>query len=219
MDDLEEKLQKELSQSFYGSPNPVKVFNFHRSLLEDFKHKDCAYRYLEYFLRDIPGNLGIYLRYHYLGKYFQSLGSNVALWPGIRIKHPNKMNVGNNTQLGYDSMYQALAGIKIGDNTLIGPGVKIWTVSHLYSKKEELIINQGYSCNSVEIGSDCWIASNSFIKLGTVIPNGCVVAAHSVVSGSKFKPYSVIMGNPAKVIGDRDKLGLFSEPRREPKNV
>lgn len=52
------------------------------------------------------------------------------------------------------------------------------------------------------IGNDVWFGRNCTILPGTRIGDGCIVAAHAVVSG-EFPPYSLIGGNPARLIRKR----------------
>ena len=51
----------------------------------------------------------------------------------------------------------------------------------------------------VVIGHDVWIASNVTIMGGVKIGNGAVIGANSVVA-KDVPPYSVVVGNPARVI-------------------
>lgn len=49
------------------------------------------------------------------------------------------------------------------------------------------------------IGHDVWIAQNCIIKQGVKIGNGAVVGMGSIVT-KDVKPYSIVVGNPAKLI-------------------
>ncbi len=65
----------------------------------------------------------------------------------------------------------------------------------------------------IVIMNDCWIGSDVTILGGVTVGNGAVVAAGSVVT-KDVMPYSIVAGNPAKVIGYR-----FNESQIEKLNV
>jgi virginiamycin A acetyltransferase len=52
------------------------------------------------------------------------------------------------------------------------------------------------------IGNDVWIGENSTILPGVKIGDGVIIGAKSVV-GRNVEPYSIIVGNPAKIIRKR----------------
>lgn len=52
------------------------------------------------------------------------------------------------------------------------------------------------------IGNDVWIGQNSVILPGVHIGNGAIIGLNSVV-GSDIEPYTIVAGNPAKVIRKR----------------
>lgn len=52
------------------------------------------------------------------------------------------------------------------------------------------------------IGNDVWIGHDAVVMPGVRLGDGCIVAAYSVVTRS-FPPYSVIGGNPARLIRKR----------------
>lgn len=54
----------------------------------------------------------------------------------------------------------------------------------------------------IKIEDDVWIGFNSMILSGVTIGRGSVIAAGSVVTKS-FPPYSIVGGNPAKLIKKR----------------
>lgn len=65
------------------------------------------------------------------------------------------------------------------------------------TKKEDL----PYKGDTV-IGNDVWIGQNVTFLPGVHIGDGCIIGANSVVA-SNIPPYSVVAGNPAKVIRKR----------------
>lgn len=52
------------------------------------------------------------------------------------------------------------------------------------------------------IGNDVWIGQNAVILPGVKIKDGAIIGANSVV-GTKVAPYTIVAGNPAKVIRKR----------------
>ncbi len=62
----------------------------------------------------------------------------------------------------------------------------------------ERIISKG----NIIIGNDVWIGENVTFMSGITIGDGCVIGSNAVVTKS-FEPYSIIVGNPAKVVKRR----------------
>ena len=52
------------------------------------------------------------------------------------------------------------------------------------------------------IGNDVWIGQNAVILPGVHIGDGAIIGANSVV-GSNVAPYTIVIGNPAKVLRKR----------------
>lgn len=55
---------------------------------------------------------------------------------------------------------------------------------------------------NIVMGNDVWIGSNATIMGGAHIGDGAVIGANCIVAG-KVKPYSVVVGNPAREIRKR----------------
>lgn len=90
------------------------------------------------------------------------------------------------------------APVTIGKHCIIGREVAIMTGSHrLSSPRFELVTAP------VTIHDNAWLATRSFVHKGSEIGEGAVVGACSVVSG-KIEPWTVVGGNPAKVIKKRE---------------
>jgi acetyltransferase-like isoleucine patch superfamily enzyme len=63
----------------------------------------------------------------------------------------------------------------------------------------ETDIADSYSKGDTIIGNDVWIGNGSMILSGVTIGDGCVIGARSLVT-KNIPPYSIVGGNPAKII-------------------
>ena len=52
------------------------------------------------------------------------------------------------------------------------------------------------------IGNDVWIGQNAVILPGVHIGDGAIIGANSIV-GKNVEPYTIVVGNPAKVLRKR----------------
>ena len=154
-------------------------------------------------VRNMPGRFGFLLRRKVLQNSFKKAGQNMRIHKGCRIINIDKLEIGDNVHFGVDSYIQAGGGITIGDFTEMGPGVKIWSQTHIYDDPETPLENTGYAYSKVVIGKNVWIGAAAFIMPGVEIPDGCIIAACSVVGVKKWPKNSIIAGNPARKIGDR----------------
>ena len=57
---------------------------------------------------------------------------------------------------------------------------------------------------SVCIGQNSFIGAGAILLPGTIIGKSCIIGAGSVVKGN-VPDYAIVVGNPAKVIGDTRK--------------
>ena len=116
--------------------------------------------------------------------------------PGVGLK------MGNNSSIGPYSYIGCSGYIEIGDNVMISPRVSIYSENHNFDDIHLPMIDQGVTRSFVKIEDDCWIAANSVILAGVVIGKGSVVAAGSIVT-KDVPPYSVVAGNPARIVKSR----------------
>lgn len=122
--------------------------------------------------------------------------------PGVGLK------MGNNSSIGPYSYIGCSGYIEIGDNVMISPRVSIYSENHNFDDVDVPMIDQGVTRSCVKIEDDCWIAANSIILAGVTVGRGAVVAAGSVVT-KDVPPYSVVAGNPAKVVKARKSENPF----------
>jgi acetyltransferase-like isoleucine patch superfamily enzyme len=75
--------------------------------------------------------------------------------------------------------------------------------SHQYKDVTKNFRRQGFDIKPITIGEDVWICSNSVVLPGVTIGNKSVIGAGSVVS-KDVAPFSLAVGNPAKVVKQYD---------------
>lgn len=86
---------------------------------------------------------------------------------------------------------------------MMGPQVFIYTQNHNHDRTDIPMIAQGYEEEKpVVIGDDVWIGSRVTILPGVHIGEGAIIGASSVVT-KDVPAYSIVGGNPAKVIKSR----------------
>ncbi|WP_114751635.1 acyltransferase [Pleomorphovibrio marinus] len=112
------------------------------------------------------------------------------------------LKVGNNSSIGPYAYIGCSGYIEIGDNVMMSPRVSIYSENHVFSDSEIPMIEQGVNRSFVKIENDCWIASHSVILAGVTIGRGSIIAAGSIVT-KDVPPYSIVGGNPAKLIKSR----------------
>jgi len=88
--------------------------------------------------------------------------------------------------------------VTIGDYVVLGEGARI--IRHCPIR--------AFEHDRVTIGDFCYIGDGARILLGAEIGKGCVVGAAAVVTG-RVPPYSIVAGNPARVIRQRDAYEMF----------
>ncbi len=165
---------------------------------------------MQMLLKDFPGLFGIEIRRRFYRRYFGSMGEDVVIHQDFHARNIHNLFVGNGVHLGESCFIQAAGKVSIGENTIIGPGVKIWSQNHQFKDPTIPIKEQGYTFKEVIIGDDVWIGANAFIMPGAVIGKGAVISAGSLLGGKPIPPYKIVAGNPARIIGKREITGSKS---------
>jgi acetyltransferase-like isoleucine patch superfamily enzyme len=146
-----------------------------------------------FFITYIPFHL---IRNSFISLYLKKIGTNSSFMIGVQLKSPKSIQIGNNVVINSNVLLDGRGGLEIGNNTDIAREVIIWSMTHLFNTDHSAVIKK------VTIGEDCWIGSRSQILPGVILGNGVVVGCGSIVTKS-FPEFSIIAGNPAKVIGIR----------------
>jgi acetyltransferase-like isoleucine patch superfamily enzyme len=125
---------------------------------------------------------------------------NLAIGRGCRFDIGSNAvaEFGNESYINPFSTLIIMHGLKIGNDCAIS-----WNCQ-LLDEDFHQITYDGKQDNKKEIliGNHVWIGCGTHIYKGAIIPDGCVVAANSVVRGAINEKNVLIGGNPAKILKD-----------------
>lgn len=93
--------------------------------------------------------------------------------------------------------------VTLGNNILLAQNVLISGLNHDFEDPSVPIVHQGYSVSEIVVEDGVWIGGGAIITPGVRIGRNAVVGAGSVVT-KDVPPYSVVVGNPAKVVKQYD---------------
>lgn len=131
----------------------------------------------------------------------------LVIWPYAQI-----LSIGNNSFVGRGSVIRAGEKILIGNNVLISHNVTIidsdsHEINHIERADSFLnMIKLGHPQNPgnvvtspIIIQDHVWISYGVAVLKGVTIGKGAIIGANSVVT-KNVEPWTVVAGNPAKVI-------------------
>ena len=143
-----------------------------------------------------------------------TIGHNsVILGQLLVLQQIGNINIGSNVYIGGNSRIWSAQSIIIGDRVFISFGVNIHdndahslSAARRHEQFREIFIeNKILNHNDVKnkpilIENDVWIGFNVSVLKGVRIGEGSVIASSSVVT-KDVDPYTIVGGNPAKLIG------------------
>jgi acetyltransferase-like isoleucine patch superfamily enzyme len=131
------------------------------------------------------------------------IGDRGYIYPYALIKADNgKVVLGEDCSVHDYSVLYGRGDLIIGNSVRIATGVVIVPYNHIYLDSTTPIYCQGTTAKGVAIEDDVWIGARAIILDGVNIGKGSIIGAGAVVTKS-ILPFSVAVGNPAKVIKKR----------------
>jgi len=136
------------------------------------------------------------LRRSILKQLFGRGGDSVWMQPPFYCDYGTNILLGERVFFNFNCVILDVCQVTIGDFTLLGPAVQIYTATHPLNA--ELRRTQEYG-KPVTIGSDVWIGGGAILCPGVTIGSRSVIGAGSVVT--KEIPEGVLAaGNPCRII-------------------
>ncbi len=133
-----------------------------------------------------------------LERLFGAGGDSVWMQPPFYCDYGTNIRLGERVFFNFNCVVLDVCQVTIGDFTLFGPAVQIYTATHPLNA--ELRRRQEFG-KPIEVGRDVWVGGGAILCPGVRIGSGTVIGAGSVVT--RDLPAGVFAaGNPCRVIRD-----------------
>jgi acetyltransferase-like isoleucine patch superfamily enzyme len=132
------------------------------------------------------------------------VGRNLRTLPITTIENPSGIVIGDNVWISKNVALYASSGIRIGNDVIIAKDVSLISGDHGHGDKNLKINQQAMKQFKlpITIEDDVWIGEKAIILKGVTVGGGSVIGAGSVVT-KDVAPFSIVAGNPAKIIKKR----------------
>ena len=131
-----------------------------------------------------------------LRELFGAGGETVWMQPPFFCDYGANIVLGERVFFNFNCVVLDVCRVRIGDFSLFGPAVQIYTPMHPFDAELRRLEEYG---KPVEIGSDVWVGGGAIILPGVRIGSRAVIGAGSVVT--RDVPDGVFAaGNPCRVI-------------------
>lgn len=152
------------------------------------------------FFRWTPSRFGVFRKYRvWLTRLFGSkIDYTCSLMPSCDIEYPWNVTMGTLSSLGENSWVYAMAPITIGEKSCVGKDVYLLTGSHDVRSSNFTLVTK-----RISIGSAVWLSTGVRVLPGVSIGDGCVAGASAVIT-KDVEPWTIVGGNPAKVLKKRE---------------
>ena len=158
-----------------------------------FRHLPLSYNF--------GGRISSKLRYWACRHIFEYCGKNVNIEKGVFFGKGDKIRIGDNSGLGANCFIPN--GSVVGNNVMMGANIYILQQNHKFDRIDIPMCQQGYEQpQPITIDDDVWIGNNVNILVGRHTAKGSIIGIGSVLT-KDFPEYSIVGGNPAKLIRSR----------------
>ncbi len=136
-----------------------------------------------------------------LRRFGAAVGHGVVIKPGVRVKFPWRLMIGDHVWIGEDAWIDNLATVTIRDHCCISQGAYLCTGSHDWASPTFDLITK-----PIEVHEHAWLGAQSVVAPGVVVNEGAVLALGSVAT-QNLESWQIHQGVPARPVAPRRQEG------------
>jgi putative colanic acid biosynthesis acetyltransferase WcaF len=125
------------------------------------------------------------------------IGQSVTIRPGVRVKNPWRLTVGDFSMIGEDVWIDNLEDVWLGDHVCVSQGAYLCTGNHDWASP-----SFRYRLAPIHVDRGAWIGARALISPGVRVSEHCVIAAGSVLT-KDTESFGIYSGNPATRVNTR----------------
>jgi len=123
-------------------------------------------------------------------------GETATIQPPFSCDYGGNIRLGERVYFNFNCVVLDVCEVRVGDFTLFGPGVQIYTATHPI---DPILRRDRELGRPIEVGSDVWVGGGAILCPGVRVGSRSVIGAGSVVT--RDIPEGVVAaGNPCRVI-------------------
>ena len=136
-----------------------------------------------------------------LAMFGAEIGRGVVLKPGIRVKFPWRLRIGDHSWIGEDVWIDNLGDVTVGRHACLSQGAYLCTGSHDWGREGfDLIVRP------IVVEDHVWVGAMAVIAPGTRLHEGAVLTLGGAAKGD-LASWTINEGSPARPIRARPRPG------------
>lgn len=125
------------------------------------------------------------------------IGKQMYMKPGVRVKFPWYLTVGDYCWIGEDVWIDNLAPVSIASHVCVSQGAYLCTGNHDWSKPNLRLFTR-----PITLQRGCWVGARTLVGPGVTVKEGAILTAGGVAT-KDLQAFGIYSGNPAVFVKQR----------------
>ncbi|WP_246139120.1 WcaF family extracellular polysaccharide biosynthesis acetyltransferase [Gelidibacter salicanalis] len=137
------------------------------------------------------------IKIFWLKSFGAKIGIGVVIKPGVNIKYPWNLSIGDHCWIGEEVWIDNLDQVTLEDHVCVSQGALLLCGNHDFKKQSFDLMTA-----PIVLREGSWVGAKSIVGPGVILESHAVLALGSVAS-SNLEAYGIFRGNPAVKIKER----------------